>query len=173
MGLDLGTVKSGIAEALGDRIVRTWIVSTKRGDGPSWRYMASIIKDNIKQVKPHYVAIEATYLGKNARTFEVLVSLRGAVVSYCDDLGIKSYIGSTGEIDSACGIVTGVRRERRKRETTAFAKALGWNVPQDIADAICVLYWGMYEKRKDDMLEGIFWEWQTGEDDNGKSGSSS
>lgn len=164
IGLDLSTVKTGLFRCDGDKLLGGDLIEPneikKAGGDDNWYYMqAAVIEDlafyNRGEDDRHldFVAIEGTYLGKNPHVFEELVGLRYCILTWLRDHNIPYYIGASATIDSACGIQPFLKRPARKAATAAFAKTLGFVVPEDVADALAVLWWGRAEHNRQTLIK--------------------
>jgi hypothetical protein len=89
------------------------------------------------------VAIEGAYISDtNKHSGLVLAYFVGAVRGLCIDRGIPYHIATTAEIDTRCGIPTGIPREERKLKTAALGRLLlGDGCTQDEYDAAIVGVW--------------------------------
>lgn len=153
VGLDLATRQSGVFFGRGDRFLEGRVLAVKTEDGHGdWLQMADLVDKLLNDTNPAYVCIEDTHYNKNAATLRLLSMLSGAVRYMCHVRQAPCYVATTAEIDSACGIPARLARPRRKRELTAFAQRLGFTVPQDVADALAVLFWGMGQRRIDNLV---------------------
>lgn len=122
-----------------------WIVfSSQPGRSKGWLDAARMLI-NICQypTPPDVVAIEDVYFAGNPATFKLLAKLQGYVEGRLTQMGITVLIATTAQIDTACGIATGIPREQRKQATRRVAEMLlpGTKLSQDECDAICVLVW--------------------------------
>jgi Holliday junction resolvasome RuvABC endonuclease subunit len=89
------------------------------------------------------VAIEGAYISDvNKHSGLVLAYFVGAVRGLCIDRGIPCHMATTAEIDTRCGISTGIPREERKLISLAYAqRELGNEIDTHIADAYLVGVW--------------------------------
>jgi hypothetical protein len=110
--------------------------------------MATKVIAVVLESEVDYVALEDTYLGKNAKTRQLLDWLAGAIRWQCYCNNIVVYSGVTAQIDKACGIPTGLKRPRRKGRTKLFAEMQGFDYPENVCDALCVGHWGVGERRQ-------------------------
>jgi hypothetical protein len=155
IGLDLATHITGAFEARGDTFLVARLLKAPEVDDRDWQVMASKVCSYLADRPVDYVCFEDTYL-KSASVLKKLSFLAGAVRHWCYDHGVPYYVATTAEIDSACGIPVGLKRHKRKPETQAFALRLGFALPEDAADALVTLFWGMSARRQDLILRGEF-----------------
>lgn len=153
LGLDLSTVSTGWFQCSGDTLQGGKLI---KADGVF--PMAREVKMAIREYQPHWVAVEDIYLNPNVRlanplTFKELAGLQYLVTELLWTIGVPYYLGHAASIDAACGIRGFQKRVARKKDVQAFAKQLGWEVPEDVADALAVLYWGRGVRRLDVMVK--------------------
>lgn len=153
LGLDLSTVSTGWFECYGDKLTGGRLI--KRDD---IFQMAAAVKMAIREAQPDWVAIEDIYIHPNAKfanpqTFKELAGLQFAVVELLHTIGTPYYLGHAASIDKACGIAPFLKRPQRKAATKRFAGMMGFEVSEDVADALAVLHWGMGERRLATLVE--------------------
>jgi hypothetical protein len=183
VALDLGTERTGWCRVLDDRIIGADVLVAKRvppakrdnstaaaQTAQSYALvceMATAIRHRLTNSLPQlkWVAAENIYLAThqskdlrkatktNAHTHEILAALKFAVILWCFEHSVPYYQASTAEIDSACAIPSRLKRVDRKKQTVAFANAMGWTLPQDACDALAVAWWAKAQRRLDMMVE--------------------
>lgn len=157
LGLDLSTVKTGWFTCTGDTLTGGRLILPGVGTEGIFS-MAHEVKMAIRGYEPEWVAIEDIYIHPNAKfanphTFKELAGLQFAVTELCWTIGVPYYLGHAASIDAACGIKGFQKRAARKKDVQAFAQQLGWVVPEDVADALAVLFWGMGIRRRELMVQ--------------------
>lgn len=157
VGLDLATHITGVFEARGEKLLGARLLKvpvSKPANERDWEVMAATVIALLDAMHPDYVAIEDVYYKKNAETFKRLSLLAGGVRTWLVMHNIPCYVAKTSQIDSACNLETGNKKDSRKPSIVTFATRLGFNLPQDAADALAVLYWGMSARRMDLIAKG-------------------
>jgi len=159
VGLDLATRKSGVFWSLDEEPQGSRLLKAKGIDT-----MCVAIYDALVDLKPDYVAVEATYIpvvqtgpkkGQmvNPAVRSKLDELRGVARLYCAQQAIPLYVATTDEINSRIGIGMRLKRALRKRRIQDWAAFVGWpDLSEDEADALAVLWWGHGERRKDEWI---------------------
>ncbi len=149
IGLDLGFAHAtGYCWFRDDNPVNAGII--KAAPNEDFVSMTLKVETLLTEHRPQWAAIEGVYLGKNANTLIELAFLGGAVFYIARKLECAVFRLSTYEIDEACGVPHFVKRAARKRHTREFAQRLGFDLPEDAADALAVGFagWGEYKKNQ-------------------------
>lgn len=152
LGLDLSTVSTGWFECDADNLLGGRLI---KADGVFT--MAWAVRAALADTQPEWVAIEDIYIHPNAKfanphTFKELAGLQYLVCEWLYQAHTPYYLGHAASIDAACGIKGFQKRAARKKDVQAFAKTLGFVVPEDVADALAVLWWGRAEHRRAQMV---------------------
>jgi Holliday junction resolvasome RuvABC endonuclease subunit len=148
IALDLATERTGVFCARGDHLLGAQVLKVPPGDGEKWVRMAEMVITYLSCSTPDYVCIEDTHYQSNASVLKVLSRLAGAVMFWCYTNHIACYIATPAEIDSACNI----EHKGRKKQIRDFAKRLGFALPQDSADALALMFWGIGTRRRDVLV---------------------
>lgn len=143
IGLDLATHVTGVFHAYDDTLAGAQLIKVPSKDANDWERMADSIIDYLDRTPPTYVCLESVFLGHSPKTLIQLAMLHGSVRTWCRRNAVLCYVATTAEIDARCNI----EHKGRKAQIRDFAKMLGFDLPQDAADALAILYWGKGEHR--------------------------
>ena len=104
-------------------------------------YMSNAIRALIYKERPSLIAIEDVSMQRNAQVLIDLARLQGHIMRIAMDVGIPVVIYKPSAWRKVVGIKTGKGIKRDDLKATAMLlirERYGLNVPEDIAEAICI-----------------------------------
>ena len=146
VALDQATAVTGVAVFEDSTLKDCFYIRTKKTEGDTYIRMTEAIFNMLQEQQPDIVIIEGVTYQKSAKTTIVLSQLRGTIIGWCVQKGVKliSYLPSAWR--KMLGFKQGrtATRTMLKKQAQDFVKKhYDVEVSEDEADAICIgcAYW--------------------------------